>query len=165
MFRIGVILAAMLYAFAAPALAADASLSPAANAAFLAANAKQAGVHVQPSGLQYKILQNGFGMRPGPNDTVTVDYKGTLINGKLFDGTEPGLPAQLPLNGLIPGWQEALSIMRVGDHWQIVIPANLGYGNRAAGDAIPPNQTLVFDLHLIAATPPPPKEKDDKDSH
>jgi FKBP-type peptidyl-prolyl cis-trans isomerase len=140
-------------------------LSEAANAAFLKANAMKPGVVVRPSGVQYKIIQNGFGAHPGSFDTVTVQYKGNLINGKVFDATEDGMPAQLEVDKLIDGWREALTIMRVGDRWQIVIPAQLGYGSRGAGGGlIPPNQVLVFDLQLVQTAPPPPREKD-SDSH
>ena len=147
-----------LCAWTLPAAAVDASLSPAANAAFLAANAKKPGVFVKPDGLQFQILQNGFGARPGLTDTVEVYYTGTLINGTVFDGTSPGLPATFKVNQVIPGWMEALAYMRVGDHWRIVIPANLAYGNRGAGNGmIPPGQTLVFDLKLISTKPAPKK--------
>ncbi len=152
-------LAASLMTFAAlPAMAADDALSAQANQAFLAANAKKPGVHVlsNGSGLQYRIIQNGFGKRPGATDTVVVYYTGSLINGKVFDGTSPGLPATFPVADLIPGWSQALQLMREGDHWQLVIPAILGYGNRGAPDgSIPPNQTLVFDLRLISTKPAP----------
>lgn len=163
MARIGLFLAAMLCLFAGPALAAsDPALSDAANAAFLKANAAKPGVVVRPSGLQYKIIENGFGAHPGPYDTVSVYYKGSLINGKVFDATEPGLPAPLEADKVIIGWREALGLMRVGDHWQVVIPANLGYGARGSGNGtIPPNQTLVFDLQVMDTAAPPPKPKDD----
>ncbi len=163
--RFGVFLAALLCVMAASAQAADSSLGPQANAAFLAAYAKKKGVIVRPSGLEYRILENGFGARPTPYDTVTVYYKGMLINGKVFDATEPGFPAEFPVNGVIPGWTEALELMREGDHWELAIPANLAYGNRGAGDAVPPNQTLVFDVQLVTVIPaPPPKDKDDTGS-
>lgn len=153
--------AALVLAAALPALAADDALSPAANQAFLAANAKKPGVHVTSNGLQFKILQNGFGRRPTPTDTVKVYYTGTLINGKIFDGTSPGLPATFKLNGgLIQGWVQAMLSMREGDHWQVVIPANLAYGSRGGPDgSIPPDQTLIFDLQLVA-TKPAPKTSD-----
>ncbi len=142
---------------AAPAAAAADPLSQAANEAYLANNAKRQGVIKRPSGLQFKILQNGFGKRPGLTDTVQVYYTGTMINGKIFDGTSPGLPASFKVNGVIPGWTEALTIMREGDHWQLVIPPNLGYGPRGAGAMIPPNQVLVFDVTLVATTALPKK--------
>ena len=118
----------------------------------------------RPSGHLNKILQNGFGARPSATDIVTVYYKGQLINGKVFDATEPGFPAEFPVGGLIPGWTEALQLMREGDHWELVIPANLAYGTRGAGDAVPPNQTLVFDLTLVKVTHPPKDKDKDKDS-
>jgi FKBP-type peptidyl-prolyl cis-trans isomerase len=146
------------------ALAADTALSLSANAAFLANNARQPGVVVRPSGLQYKIIKSGFGKRPGPRDSVSCYYKGELINGKVFDATEPGFPANFTVNALIPGWTEALELMREGDRWHLVIPANLAYGERGAGNGnIPPNQTLVFDLELLSVTPAPPEKPDDKD--
>jgi FKBP-type peptidyl-prolyl cis-trans isomerase len=139
-----------------PAWAADDALSADANKAFLASNAKQPGVIVRPDGLQFKIIQNGFGQRPGPTDTVQIYYTGVLINGTLFDGTSPGLPATFKVNSVIPGWVEALGLMREGDHWQVVIPAALAYGDRSAGNGlIPPNQTLVFDMRLISTKPAP----------
>ena len=166
---------AALMAFAVlPAQAADPSLSAQANAAFLAANAKKQGVVTRPSGLQYRIIQNGFGQHPKPNDDCNVYYTGQLINGKVFDGTEPGLPATFKPSAVIPGWSEAMQIMREGDHWQLVIPAALAYGTRGAGDGlIPPNQTLVFDLQLIRILPKSKQEQQeeqaeqqhDQDSH
>lgn len=139
-----------------PARAADEALSVDANLAFLEANKKKKGVIVRPSGLQFRILQMGFGKRPGPTDTVEVYYTGRLINGTIFDGTSPGLPAAFKVANVIPGWIEALQIMREGDRWQLVIPAGLAYGARGAGDGmIPPNQTLVFDMQLLTTTPAP----------
>lgn len=146
------------------AWAQDASLSPQANQAFLDANAKKPGVIVRPSGLQYRIIRNGFGKQPGLLDSVDVNYTGALINGKVFDKTEPNLPANFVVNKLIPGWTEALTLMREGDHWQIVIPPNLGYGPRGAGGVIPPNQALVFDLELLKVTPAPKDQPQDQSS-
>lgn len=137
-------------------LAADPALSVEANAAFLANNIKQPGVLHRPSGLQYKILQNGFGRHPGAADTVEVYYTGKLINGKVFDGTSPGLPATFQVGQVVPGWTEALQLMRVGDHWTIWVPASLAYGPKdAVARGLPPYQTLIFDLRLLTATPPP----------
>jgi FKBP-type peptidyl-prolyl cis-trans isomerase len=163
MFRLGSV-AAVLFAFfvTTSAEAADTSLSPQANQAFLAANLKTPGVIQRPSGLQYKIIKNGYGKQPGPFDTVDVNYTGTLINGKVFDKTEQGLPASFVVDKLIPGWTEALEIMREGDHWQLVIPANLAYGARGAGGVIPPNQTLLFDLELVKVTPAPKDQHSDQ---
>jgi len=151
----------ILAGMASGASAAVSSLSAEANTAYLAENAKKPGVVVRPNGLQYKIVHNGFGKRPLPTDMVTVYYTGTLINGTTFDGTEAGLPAQFKVTDLIPGWTEALELMREGDQWHIVIPPNLGYGARGAGGGtIPPNQVLVFDLTLVTVTTP--KEDPDK---
>lgn len=164
MIRLGALIAAVAAMVAFSAHAADPSLSEQANAAYLAANGKKPGVMTTASGLQYRIIQNGFGKRPTAFDTVTVNYKGQLINGTVFDSTEPGLPASFQVNRQIPGWREALQLMREGDHWQLVIPANLGYGARGAGGAIPPNQALVFDLELLKVTPPPPSHDKDEEN-
>ncbi|HEY1962595.1 MAG TPA: FKBP-type peptidyl-prolyl cis-trans isomerase [Rhizomicrobium sp.] len=155
--RFGWAVAGVVAMIGLSAQAADSSLSAEANAAFVAANAKKPGVVTTPSGLQYRSIHTGFGRRPHATDLVTVNYKGTLINGKVFDATEPGLPAQFTVNKLIPGWTEALQLMREGDEWEIVIPSSLAYGARGAGGAIPPDQTLVFDLTLISVKPPPPE--------
>ena len=162
MMRFGFLLAGFLAVSAVAASAADSTLSAQANAAFLAANAKKPGVTVQPSGLQYRVIHTGFGKRPKGTDLVTVEYKGSLINGKVFDATEPGMPAQFTANKLIPGWTEALELMREGDEWELVIPANLAYGDRGAGGVIPPNQVLVFNLKLLAVAPPPKEQPDDQ---
>ena len=93
---------------------------------------------------------------------MQVYYTGSLINGTVFDGTSPGLPASFKVNSVITGWEEALILMREGDHWQLVIPPNLAYGERGAGNGtIPPNQALVFDLRLISTKPAP--KRGDKD--
>lgn len=132
------------------------ALSIDANLKYLEDNKVKKGVINRPSGLQFRILQNGFGKRPQRTDTVKVYYTGKLINGVVFDGTSPGLPASLNLSSVIPGWIEALQLMREGDRWQLVIPPNLGYGVRGAGDGvIPPNQTLIFDIKLVETTPAP----------
>jgi hypothetical protein len=140
----------------APALAADEALSPAANAAFLADNARKPGTIVRPSGLQYRILRSGPGRRPGGDDVVRIGYSVRLINGTVVESTTPVLPASLGMaNVNMAGLAEALSLMHVGDHWQLVLPANLALGSRgAANGAIPPNQTLLFDLTLVSAAPP-----------
>ena len=158
--RIAAILALALTVWAggmgALALAADDALSIDANLKYLEDNKLKKGVITRPSGLQFRILQNGYGKRPQSTDEVKVYYTGKLINGVVFDGTSPGLPASLKLNSVIPGWIEALQLMREGDHWLLVIPPNLGYGVRSMGDgAIPPNSTLIFDIKLVATTPAP----------
>ena len=164
MSRFGAFAAAVLALFVVTAAwAQDSSLNLQANEAFLAANAQKPGVVVRPSGLQYNIIKNGFGKRPGILDSVDVNYTGELINGKVFDKTEPGMPANFVVNKLIPGWTEALTLMREGDHWHLVIPAGLGYGARAMGQVIPSNQTLVFDLELVKVTPAPKGDQQDQD--
>ena len=164
MFRVGLLIAGALALFTVAAQAADPALSPEANAAYLKNFAAQKGVVVEPSGIEYRIIKSGYGMRPGALDSVTVYYSGKLINGTRFDATEPGFPAQFTVNKLIPGWTEALELMREGDRWELVVPANLAYGERGAGDGnIPPNQTLVFDLEVLTVTPAPPEKPEDKD--
>lgn len=131
------------------------TLSAESNAKFLADNAAREGVVKRPSGLQYRVLHAGNG-KPvtSGGDMVTVTYKGWLIDGKVFDQTPPGQTAKFPAGRLIPGWVEALSLMKEGDDWQIVIPSDLGYGADGAGSDIPPNQTLVFDMKLVAVNAP-----------
>jgi len=153
--RFAITLVALMAVAALSAQAAtDPSLSAAANKAFLAAYAKKPGVVQRPDGLMYRILQNGYGRRPRSIDYVTVSYTGKLINGTVFDGTEEGMPVRFKVNSLIPGWAEALQLMKVGDSWEIVVPANLGYGEAGSGAEIPPNQTLVFEVSLKKVVPP-----------
>jgi hypothetical protein len=142
----------------APALAADEALSPAANAAFLADSARKPGTIVRPSGLQYRVARSGTGRRPGGNDIVRIAYKVTLINGTVVDATTPVLPATLSMaNVSMAGLAEALFLMHAGDRWQLVLPANLALGTKGADNgAIPPNQTLLFDLTLVSAAAPAP---------
>jgi FKBP-type peptidyl-prolyl cis-trans isomerase len=129
-------------------------LSPESNQQFLADNGKRAGVMTLPDGLQYRAIKNGSGKSPTPNDLVTVTYRGSLINGMVFDETQPGKTATFPAGQLIPGWVEALQKMKEGDEWELVIPSTLGYGEAGAGGVIPPNQTLVFDMTLLKVEPP-----------
>jgi FKBP-type peptidyl-prolyl cis-trans isomerase len=154
--------AALAFFVSASAQGGDDALSPQANQAFLAANANKTGVRVRPSSLQYRIIRNGFGKTPHATDSVEVLYKGTLINGKVFDQTEPQLPAKFVVNRVIPGWTEALEIMREGDEWELVIPANMAYGARGAPPVIPPDQTLVFDVQLMKVTPAPKDQDSDQ---
>ena len=120
--------------------------------AFLAKNKSKEGVVTLPSGLQYKIVKNGTGAKPGKDDNVTVEYKGTLMSGEVFDSTEKtGKPATFKLSQVIPGWTEALQLMPVGSTWEIYVPANLAYGQRSVGGPIGPNETLIFNIHLISA--------------
>lgn len=121
-----------------------------AGEAFLAENAQKEGVVTLPSGLQYKTLKSGDGMKPTDADTVEVNYRGTLINGTEFDGTEPGKPATLKVAQLIAGWKEAMKLMPVGSKWQIFIPPRLAYGEQGSGNKIGPNATLVFEVELLA---------------
>ncbi len=119
--------------------------------AFLAENAKKEGVVVTESGLQYKVLEPGEGDAPEATDVVTVHYLGTLIDGTQFDSSyDRGQPATFPVGGVIAGWTEALQLMKPGAKWQLVIPAELAYGERGAGQVIGPNATLLFDVELIS---------------
>lgn len=119
--------------------------------AFLAANKSKEGVQTLPDGLQYKVLQQGSGPKPTANDTVTVNYRGTLINGKEFDSSyKRGQPISFPVGGVIKGWTEALQLMPVGSKWQLYIPADLAYGDRGAGSDIGPGETLIFDVELLS---------------
>jgi FKBP-type peptidyl-prolyl cis-trans isomerase FklB len=130
--------------------------------AFLAANKTKEGVVTLPSGLQYKILKEGTGPKPKASDTVTCNYRGTLINGTEFDSSyKRGQPAKFPVNGVIKGWTEALQLMPVGSKWQLFIPSDLAYGSQARSAEIGPNATLLFDLELLSteAPPPPPDKK------
>lgn len=127
-----------------------AATNKAAGDAFLAANKAKAGVVTLPSGLQYKILTAGKGQKPGKEDTVTVEYTGKLINGTVFDSTEKsGKPATFKVSQVIPGWTEILQLMPVGSTWEVYVPANLAYGARNVGGMIGPNETLIFNIHLI----------------
>ena len=117
--------------------------------AFLAENKTKEGVVTLPSGLQYRILKAGDGKKPSDADTVECHYRGTLINGTEFDGTEEGKPANLKVSALIPGWKEAMKLMLVGSKWQIFIPPQLAYGERGVGRDIGPNATLIFEVELL----------------
>jgi len=119
-------------------------------AAYLAENAKKDGVTVLESGLQYEVITAGTGNKPAATDNVTVHYKGTLIDGTVFDSSiERGQPATFPVNGVIPGWVEGLQLMTEGSKWKLHIPFNLAYGEQGAGGSIPPFATLVFEVELI----------------
>jgi FKBP-type peptidyl-prolyl cis-trans isomerase FklB len=122
-----------------------------AGEAFLAENKSKEGVVTLPSGLQYKILTAGTGPKPTANDTVTCNYRGTLLSGKEFDGSEKhGGPQSFPVGGVIKGWTEALQLMPVGSKWQLFIPPDLAYGDRGAGGDIGPGETLIFEIELIS---------------
>jgi len=119
--------------------------------AFLAENGKKEGIKTLLSGLQYKVLAEGYGKMPKAEDTVTVHYKGTLIDGKEFDASyKRGQPATFKVNGVIKGWSEALQLMKEGSKWQLYIPPDLAYGERAMGPQIPPNSALIFEVELIS---------------
>jgi len=141
-------------------LPSAADTGPDANKKFLDDNAKRPGVKTTADGLQYRVINAGTGKSPtAPTDMVTVTYKGQLITGMVFDQTMDGMPATFPAGALIPGWVEALQMMKEGDEWELVIPSNLGYGEAGAGGVIPPNQTLVFQMALLKVEPegaPPP---------
>jgi len=122
-----------------------------AGEAFLAENKKKEGVVTRPGGLQYKVLKEGTGEIPKATDKVKVNYKGTLIDGKEFDSSyKLGKPAVFQVNKVIPGWTEALQLMKAGSKWQVFIPANLAYGDRGAGAMIGPNSTLIFEIELVS---------------
>lgn len=121
-----------------------------AGAAFLAENKKKEGVKVLPSGLQYKITKEGTGKTPKADDTVTVNYRGTLIDGTEFDSSyKRGESATFPVEGVIKGWTEALQLMKVGSKWQLFVPSELAYGEQPAGRVIGPNSTLIFEVELL----------------
>jgi FKBP-type peptidyl-prolyl cis-trans isomerase FklB len=118
---------------------------------FLAENAKKEGVKTLPSGLQYKEITPGKGKSPKSTDTVTTNYRGTLIDGTEFDSSyKRGQPATFPVTGVIPGWTEALQLMKEGAKWELYLPSNLAYGERGAGKEIGPNATLIFEVELIS---------------
>jgi FKBP-type peptidyl-prolyl cis-trans isomerase FklB len=120
-------------------------------AAFLAENKKKPGVKTLPSGLQYQVLKDGTGPKPKLTDTVKANYKGTLIDGTVFDSSEKqGQPVSFPCNGVIAGWTEALQLMSVGSKWRLFIPSDLAYKDQGAGPLIGPNATLIFDVELLA---------------
>ncbi|MCU7837680.1 MAG: FKBP-type peptidyl-prolyl cis-trans isomerase [gamma proteobacterium symbiont of Taylorina sp.] len=117
---------------------------------FLAENKTKDGVVTLKSGLQYKVIKSGNGDSPKLTDKVTTHYRGTLVNGKEFDSSySRNKPTSFPVNGVIPGWTEALQLMHVGDKWQLFIPSNLAYGKRSVGDKIKANSTLIFEIELL----------------
>ncbi len=126
---------------------------------FLAANKSKPGVLTRPSGLQYMVEKQGTGPKPALTDMVRVHYHGTLIDGKVFDSSvERGQPIELNVNGVIPGWTEALQLMPVGSKWKLFIPADLAYGDRQAGPMIAPGSTLVFEVELLDIVKPGAKD-------
>ena len=130
------------------AAAAQAALE--AGEAYLHINAQKPTVTVLDSGLQYEVLKKGDGKTPGPTSSVVTHYHGTFPDGDVFDSSlERGSPAEFPVNRVIAGWTEALQLMKEGDTWRLVVPSHLGYGERGAGDVIPPNAVLIFEVELI----------------
>ncbi|HEV2327226.1 MAG TPA: FKBP-type peptidyl-prolyl cis-trans isomerase [Verrucomicrobiae bacterium] len=128
--------------------------------AFLVRNKTQPGVVTLPDGLQYKIIHDGDGATPGPNDIVTVNYRGTFVNGAEFDSSiKRGHPAEFPVTGVIPGWTEALEKMKVGSKWDVYVPSNLAYGPNGRPPLVGPDQTLIFEVELLGvkARPAPPQ--------
>ena len=123
----------------------------AGQAVFFEENAKREEITVTETGIQYEVITAGDGAQPAATDTVTVHYQGSLIDGTVFDSSvQRGEPATFPVNGVIPGWQEVLPMMKAGSKWRVFIPSELAYGERGAGNAIPPNSPLVFDIELIS---------------
>jgi len=117
---------------------------------FLEENGKKEGVKTLPDGLQYKVLREGTGKKPGLSDTVSVHYEGKLVNGTVFDSSiKRGQPIEFPVGGVIKGWTEALQLMPEGSKWMLYIPSKLAYGERGAPGAIGPNETLIFEVELL----------------
>ncbi|MBQ4107223.1 MAG: FKBP-type peptidyl-prolyl cis-trans isomerase [Lentisphaeria bacterium] len=122
-----------------------------AEAEFMAENAKAEGVKVTASGLQYKVITEGTGAKPSATSKVRVHYQGSLLDGTVFDSSiQRGEPIEFMLSQVIPGWTEGVQLMSVGSKYRLFIPAKLGYGSRGAGQAIPPDAALIFDVELIA---------------
>jgi FKBP-type peptidyl-prolyl cis-trans isomerase len=124
---------------------------------FLANNKTQPGVMVTPSGLQYKVITEGTGAKPGPTDEVTVNYRGTLISGEEFDSSYGKDPVTFPLNQVIPGWTEGVGLMSVGSKYMLYVPQELGYGSRGQR-GIKPYATLIFEVELLSIKPGQPQE-------
>ena len=142
--------AAQLQAFEEKADDAKIEAAKQSGELFLAENAAKEGVSVTESGLQWEVISEGDGEKPKIDDTVSVHYVGTLTNGTKFDSSiDRGQPASFPLKGVIPGWTEGLQLMNVGSKYRFVIPAELAYGDRGAGQAIGPGETLVFEVELL----------------
>jgi FKBP-type peptidyl-prolyl cis-trans isomerase FklB len=128
--------------------------------AFLAENKKKDGVKTLPSGLQYKVVKAGTGKTPKASQVVKTHYRGTLTDGTEFDSSyRRNEPAVFPVNGVIPGWTEALQLMPVGSKWQLVLPSTLAYGERGAGATIGPNAVLIFEVELLGIEEEPTAPK------
>jgi FKBP-type peptidyl-prolyl cis-trans isomerase FklB len=132
--------------------AAKTNLAKAAE--FAKANAAKPGIVTRPSGLQYEVIREGTGPSPKPGDTVVAHYRGTHVDGSEFDGTDPqGEPATFPLRGVVPGWQEALPLMKTGGRWRIFLPPQLAYGEEGSPPVIEPNELLIFEIELVRIAP------------
>ena len=132
--------------------------------AFLAENASRPGINVTKSGLQYEVVSKGNGPQPTMNDVVRVHYEGALTNGTVFDSSYTrGEPEEIPLNMVIPGWAEGITLMSVGSKYRLYIPSSMAYGERGAGQIIPPFSTLIFTVELLDITEDaaPPADDDD----
>lgn len=135
--------------------AGDSQKNLEASQKFLADNKKKKGVITTASGLQYKEIKPGKGKSPGPYDLVTVEYKGTLLNGQEFDNSAKHKgPVKFELDAIIPGWREALQLMKPGAEWVVYIPPQLAYGDKGVPGVIPSNALLIFDIKLVSNTPP-----------
>lgn len=122
---------------------------------FLSQNAGKPGVQTTDSGLQYEVIVQGTGAKPGPTDTVEVQYEGILQDGTKFDSTyDRNEPAQIPLNMVIPGWSEGMQLMNIGSTYKLYIPSELAYGQEGRGAVIPPNATLIFKVELKSIVKP-----------
>jgi len=132
--------------------AAKVNLAKAAE--FAGANGRKPGITTRPSGLQYEVIRAGTGGSPTLDDTVVAHYRGTHIDGSEFDATDPkGEPASFPLRGVVPGWQEALPLMKTGAKWRIFVPPQLGYGEDGSPPVIEPNELLIFEIELLKILP------------
>jgi FKBP-type peptidyl-prolyl cis-trans isomerase FklB len=135
---------------------AAAKANLAKGAEYLKKKSAEPSVKALPSGLLYEVLKEGTGPQPTLDDVVTAHYAGTHIDGTRFDGTDPaGPPAQFPLRGVVPGWQEALPLMKTGSKWRIHLPPALGYGDEGSPPTIEPNEVLVFEIELVGSQPGP----------
>ncbi|NII10380.1 FKBP-type peptidyl-prolyl cis-trans isomerase [Oleiagrimonas sp. C23AA] len=155
-----------LKAKAEAAFKKEAAKNKAEGQAFLAKNKTKPGVKTTASGLQYKVIKQGTGPHPGPNDTVEVNYVGKLLNGETFDDSKKhkgGGPADIPLSNVIPGFREGLQLMQVGGHYKLYIPSDLAYGAQPS-NPMPPNSTLIFDVELLKTTPSKNNDSGSSDS-
>ena len=152
---------ACIVGYVQKAKAEKASGNKKAGEAFLATNKTKPGVITLPSGLEYSVIKEGTGPKPMLTDKVKCHYHGTLLDGRVFDSSvDRGQPIELTVNGVIPGWTEALQLMPVGSKWKLFIPSNLAYGDQQAGPLIAPGSTLIFDVELLDIIKDTPAAKD-----